>query len=1005
MFYHDHAWGITRLNVYVGEAAGYLITDDMEQAMVTPKAGGDTRPYAGVLSDVGIGLPLVIEDKTFVDPDTIVDNDPTWAWGSQPWTGVLGDAMTPVKGDFWWPHVYMTAQNPYNPDFSGIAAYGRWHYGPWFWPPTPVCGTTDTAVKPWCISEGPRPNPYYDENCDPGIPASLPPSGVCQPPEIPGVPDVSWTAEAFLDVMTVNGTAYPKLNVDPKPYRLRILNASHDRFLNLQLYKPVPIVSSITVGNPGSGYDPDVPPAVTITGGGAGAKGATAVAIVDPDGTIAAIEMATVGSGYSAVPTVTIDPPVSGTQATATAAIWTNPTEVGMVPAVNTPGFPSRWPRDSREGGVPDPATSGPAWIYMGSEGGFLPKPVLIKNNPVVWNLDVTMFNVGNVSDGSVIVAPAERADLIVDFSQYAGQTLIVYNDAPTAFPALDPHNDYYTGAPDRTDMGGYPTIPPGVGPNVRTVMQIVVSGSGGTAPANDYNTTTLATLNTAFATTGDPVTGAGLVKGVFAESQEPIIVGQTEYHDAYNHTFPSVWPYWGVSRIGDNYMRYETVANLSGNFTFTKIGAPGLYPAVGTPEFDAFDKGTAMSPKAIHDEMGGAFDDYGRMSAKLGLEVQMATVGNSTFALQNYVDPASETMFEDGVQLWKITHNGVDTHPIHFHLFDVQVVNRVGWDGFIRKPDPTELGWKDTVRMSPLEDTIVAIRPVTPKVPFGIPESIRPLNPMYPALSPTDDGTSYDPAFLELLNEGFSNVDQSTGGALASNTLNRVFDYDWEYVWHCHILSHEENDMMRPMSFRFAETLPAAPTGLAITGGAAPASLALNWTDTTPWNGTGPSTTLGNHANEINFKIWRSRTGGEPYTEIGTALANATSFEDVDANPVVYQNTYYVEACNAAGCSSSGSLLQTAVTVSPANFTYDNQLQGTTSGTEIFTLTNTGNAAISMTSNPVALSGANPADYLIVGQTCTGNLVLAPSAACTVTIRFKPTAPGARPATLSFND
>ena len=24
MFYHDHAWGITRLNVYAGEAAGYL---------------------------------------------------------------------------------------------------------------------------------------------------------------------------------------------------------------------------------------------------------------------------------------------------------------------------------------------------------------------------------------------------------------------------------------------------------------------------------------------------------------------------------------------------------------------------------------------------------------------------------------------------------------------------------------------------------------------------------------------------------------------------------------------------------------------------------------------------------------------------------------------------------------------------------------------------------------------------------------------------------------------
>ena len=34
MFYHDHAWGITRLNVYAGEAAGYLITDPTEQKLI-----------------------------------------------------------------------------------------------------------------------------------------------------------------------------------------------------------------------------------------------------------------------------------------------------------------------------------------------------------------------------------------------------------------------------------------------------------------------------------------------------------------------------------------------------------------------------------------------------------------------------------------------------------------------------------------------------------------------------------------------------------------------------------------------------------------------------------------------------------------------------------------------------------------------------------------------------------------------------------------------------------
>ena len=34
MFYHDHAYGITRLNVYAGEAAGYLLQDPVEQSLI-----------------------------------------------------------------------------------------------------------------------------------------------------------------------------------------------------------------------------------------------------------------------------------------------------------------------------------------------------------------------------------------------------------------------------------------------------------------------------------------------------------------------------------------------------------------------------------------------------------------------------------------------------------------------------------------------------------------------------------------------------------------------------------------------------------------------------------------------------------------------------------------------------------------------------------------------------------------------------------------------------------
>ena len=59
MFYHDHAWGITRLNVYAGEAAGYLIADDTEKKLVAD----------GTIPGAADTLPLIIQDKTFVPGD------------------------------------------------------------------------------------------------------------------------------------------------------------------------------------------------------------------------------------------------------------------------------------------------------------------------------------------------------------------------------------------------------------------------------------------------------------------------------------------------------------------------------------------------------------------------------------------------------------------------------------------------------------------------------------------------------------------------------------------------------------------------------------------------------------------------------------------------------------------------------------------------------------------------------------------------------------------------
>ena len=79
MFYHDHAWGITRLNVYAGEAAGYVIGDATEKKLVDD----GTIP-----SDM---IPLVIQDRTFVpDAAQLAQQDPTWnsdRWGARAASG------------------------------------------------------------------------------------------------------------------------------------------------------------------------------------------------------------------------------------------------------------------------------------------------------------------------------------------------------------------------------------------------------------------------------------------------------------------------------------------------------------------------------------------------------------------------------------------------------------------------------------------------------------------------------------------------------------------------------------------------------------------------------------------------------------------------------------------------------------------------------------------------------------------------------------------------------
>ena len=110
---------------------------------------------------------------------------------------------------------------------------------------------------------------------------------------------------------------------------------------------------------------------------------------------------------------------------------------------------------------------------------------------------------------------------------------------------------------------------------------------------------------------------------------------------------------------------------------------------------------------------------------------------------------PVSESAVIDTTEIWSFINLTDDIHPIHLHAVRFQVLDRRKFDKFAYQneqglrykgrpiqPEPNEAGWKDTVRADPGMVTRIIVR-------F----------------------------------EGFVG----------------------RYVWHCHVLEHEDNEMMRP--------------------------------------------------------------------------------------------------------------------------------------------------------------------------------------------------------------
>ncbi|WP_114240169.1 multicopper oxidase family protein [Dyella sp. C9] len=110
---------------------------------------------------------------------------------------------------------------------------------------------------------------------------------------------------------------------------------------------------------------------------------------------------------------------------------------------------------------------------------------------------------------------------------------------------------------------------------------------------------------------------------------------------------------------------------------------------------------------------------------------------------------PITENPRQNSVETWSLVNLTGDVHPVHLHLVRFQVVERCPFDlfawnasktlkftGAALPPEPHEMGWKDTVRADP---------------------------------------------------------------GMVTRIIMRFEGEPGRYVWHCHLLEHEDNEMMRP--------------------------------------------------------------------------------------------------------------------------------------------------------------------------------------------------------------
>ncbi len=205
------------------------------------------------------------------------------------------------------------------------------------------------------------------------------------------------------------------------------------------------------------------------------------------------------------------------------------------------------------------------------------------------------------------------------------------------------------------------------------------------------------------------------------------------------------------LSRPTAQLMQFRVDLPLNGGIPNTSFNTGSQLRDVPIPTMS-----TGISRKLVLFE---GRDAYCRLRPQLGILDENNYINGSVM----WDELITENPDLNSTEYWEIYNTTADAHPIHLHQVAFQIIDRTTFEGevvFDPEGDPIAGGSKQVLTVT------------TP-----------------PVFAPTWDAPANEKGWKDT-------------GVIPPGGVMRVaarFDLPGKYVWHCHILSHEDHEMMRP--------------------------------------------------------------------------------------------------------------------------------------------------------------------------------------------------------------